>query len=104
MFKFANPAGAAVQYLYSVFIAASARKSIRPLLKVDERLLRDIGLTRADVIDCLTNPMNEDPSELLISRRRERAASRVTYIDHPARWRGEDSRSSSIARIERVAA
>ena len=102
MVTITNPIGAAVRYIYGAYVSAVVRKSIRPLLSVDERLLRDIGLTRADVVDCLSSPLADDPSDLLIARRRERAATRVTYIEHPARWRGDASQSTT--RIDRAAA
>jgi uncharacterized protein YjiS (DUF1127 family) len=37
--------------------AAMTRRAIVPLRYTDERLLRDIGLSRADVIDDLLSPL-----------------------------------------------
>jgi hypothetical protein len=44
------------------------RSAIRPLLEVDERSLRAVGLTRADLIACLSMPFTRDPTEMLASR------------------------------------
>jgi hypothetical protein len=112
------------QCIYSAFKAAAARRAIRPLLAVEERFLRDIGITRADVIDCLSSPLADDPSELLKARRGrpqithrsvhqvnrqiehqvEHDVERLTFVDHPARWRAERSQSRLPARIDREAA
>jgi hypothetical protein len=112
------------QYIYSAFKAAAARRAIRPLLAVEERFLRDIGITRADVIDCLSSPLADDPSELLKARRGrpqvalrpvpeverqvewqiEHDVERLTFVNHPARWRAERSQSRLPARMEREAA
>jgi len=47
-------------------------------------MLRDIGLTRADVVDCLSSPLEADPSRLLIARinerRRDAGAARKAAI------------------------
>ena len=37
--------------------AAMTRRAIVPLRYTDERLLRDIGLSRADVVDGLSSPV-----------------------------------------------
>jgi hypothetical protein len=39
-----------------------------PLLYANERVLRDIGLSRADIVDSLSGPLCADPSQLLIAR------------------------------------
>jgi hypothetical protein len=44
------------------------RSAIRPLLEVDERALLTVGLTRADLIECLSTPFTRDPTEMLASR------------------------------------
>jgi hypothetical protein len=44
------------------------RSAIRPLLDVDERSLLTVGLTRADLIECLSTPFTRDPTEMLASR------------------------------------
>jgi len=44
------------------------RSAIKPLLAFDERSLLAVGLSHADVIDCLSTPFTTDPTELLASR------------------------------------
>jgi hypothetical protein len=44
------------------------RSAIRPLLEVDEGSLLTVGLTRADLIECLSTPFTRDPTEILASR------------------------------------
>jgi len=46
------------------------RSAIKPLLEVDERSLLAVGLSRADLIECLSTPLTTDPTELLASRAR----------------------------------
>jgi hypothetical protein len=48
------------------------RSAIKPLLEVDERSLLAVGLSRADLIECLSTPLTADPTELLASRSRTR--------------------------------
>jgi hypothetical protein len=61
------------------------RSAIKPLLEIDERSLREVGLSHADLIECLSTPLSTDPTELLasrgkiaLSRRSARKASRAT--------------------------
>jgi hypothetical protein len=44
------------------------RRALRELLRLEDRMLRDIGLTRADVLACLSSP-ELDPVEVLERRR-----------------------------------
>jgi hypothetical protein len=39
-----------------------ARRALTPILYFDERMFRDIGFSRADVVECLSAPENE-PSD-----------------------------------------
>ena len=48
------------------------RMKVRELSAFDDRMLKDIGLTRADVHDALSAPLSADPSEILADRVRER--------------------------------
>jgi hypothetical protein len=43
---------------------------IASLLEIDERSLLAVGLSRADLIDCLSTPFTTDPTELLVARSR----------------------------------
>ena len=51
------------------------RGDVRMLLEMDERGLKDIGLTRSDVLGALAQPMLKDPSKILLVRSVERRAS-----------------------------
>jgi hypothetical protein len=44
------------------------RSAIKPLLEVDERSLLAVGLSRADIVECLSTPFTADPTEFLASR------------------------------------
>ncbi len=52
---------------------ARSRRALSGILMFDDHLLRDIGLTRADVIDCLSTPLDGDPADFLEARRRRNA-------------------------------
>ena len=44
------------------------RSAIKPLLEIDEELLRAVGLSHADVVACLSTPFTTDPTEFLAAR------------------------------------
>jgi uncharacterized protein YjiS (DUF1127 family) len=54
----------------------AARRTMTQLARMSEYELRDIGLTRQDVVDATALPLDSDPSPLLVRRRaaRERPA------------------------------
>jgi hypothetical protein len=52
------------------------RSAIKPLLEIDERSLLAVGLSRADLIECLSTPLTTDPTELLASRGRKSRSNR----------------------------
>ena len=58
-----------------VHYAALAR-SRRSLSRLDDHLLRDIGLTRSDVTSALSSRAGEDPSVRLAATRSDRRAAR----------------------------
>jgi uncharacterized protein YjiS (DUF1127 family) len=47
------------------------------LSSLDDRMLRDIGLTRGDLNDALAEPLWRDPTAVLVRRQRERRAVRL---------------------------
>ena len=53
-----------------IALAASLlmRSAIKPLLQLDERSLFAVGLSRADIVACLSTPFTTDPTEFLASR------------------------------------
>ncbi|WP_051679296.1 DUF1127 domain-containing protein [Xanthobacter sp. 91] len=59
------------------------RQVMAEIAHLDDHMLRDIGVTRADVRDAVSAPLFEDPTQLLVVRAKERrAAARL------AAWRG----------------
>lgn len=52
------------------------RRAVGALLEMDERMLRDIGLTRSDVTSALSARAGEDPSVRLAATRSDRRAAR----------------------------
>lgn len=44
------------------------RREIRRLAQLDERMLKDIGLTRSDVIGALGQPLYKDPGTAFVVR------------------------------------
>jgi uncharacterized protein YjiS (DUF1127 family) len=52
-----------------------SRRAFDPMLSFDDHLLRDIGLTRNDVIDVLTSPADDDPVDFLAARRKHNAVA-----------------------------
>jgi hypothetical protein len=61
---------AAILANQGIALAASLlmRSAIKPLLEVDERSLLAVGLSRADIVECLSTPFTTDPTEFLASR------------------------------------
>jgi hypothetical protein len=53
-----------------IALAASLlmRSAIKSLLLVDERSLFAVGLSRADIVECLSTPFTTDPTEFLACR------------------------------------
>ena len=77
MIEFVGLAAAAGRCVASLWRAAIERRALNALLQMDDRLLRDIGLTRADVVDSFTKRMG--PFDLLMARRDERRAARSHF-------------------------
>lgn len=69
-----------------ILLARRARAATRGLLTHDDRLLSDIGVTRADVERALSVAWNEDPARALAEiRRRRLQAERQRLVDHRVR-------------------
>ena len=81
----ANPlasfAAAAVHLGREMADAWRHRRDVALLASFDDRMLADIGLTRADINDALAVPPWRDPTTVLIRRRGERRMSRSKVVD-----------------------
>ena len=75
-----SAAGTAVTTLFSAIAlvgrAIARRRLIAELGEFDDKMLRDIGLTRADLRDASAGPFWQDPTNVLVVRSVERRASR----------------------------
>lgn len=49
------------------------RGATRAMLRLDDHMLRDLGLTRGDIVACLSAPLDEDPADFLHARQRRNA-------------------------------
>jgi uncharacterized protein YjiS (DUF1127 family) len=56
--------------------AARTRKVMHQLAAMNEHQLRDIGLTRDDIVSAQAVALDQDPTYLLAARAKERAESR----------------------------
>ncbi len=55
-----------VRVLVSFAKAFRDRQEVRNLAELDERMLKDIGLTRDDVVSALAEPLHHRPSWVLV--------------------------------------
>lgn len=84
MLEFVGAAATAGRYIASIWRAALERKAFNVFLHMDERLLRDIGFTRADVADLFTaqmGPFGNVMARRDVSLRPERAANNAAPQD-----------------------
>ncbi|SCY88770.1 DUF1127 domain-containing protein [Microvirga guangxiensis] len=58
--------GPFVRTLVSLAKAYMDRREVRNLAELDERMLKDIGLTRDDVVSALAEPLHHRPSWVLV--------------------------------------
>jgi uncharacterized protein YjiS (DUF1127 family) len=76
----------AVSVVRRVLKVVANRRAVNRLTQMDERQLKDIGLTRADVVGALAEPIYRDPSRCLAERTggaRSLAARRGTADGRP---------------------
>lgn len=64
-------------FLRGMAKAIANRREIARLGELDDRMLKDIGLVRGDVIGALSEPIHHDPSIVLVVRSVERRAAGV---------------------------
>jgi uncharacterized protein YjiS (DUF1127 family) len=56
--------------------AIEHRREVRHLAELDERFLKDIGLSRSDVASALSEPLYRNPSILLVRSAERRSRPR----------------------------
>jgi uncharacterized protein YjiS (DUF1127 family) len=78
----------ALRQVKSLARALRHRREVLSLADLDERALKDIGLTRVDVIGALAQPLYKDPSRILQVRSVERRARARTVVVIPE-WADE---------------
>ena len=70
--------------IVALFTALRHRSEIRSLGELDDRALKDIGLSRMDVDGALAQPFYRDPSRVLALRSRERLFRSRAVVVIPA--------------------
>jgi uncharacterized protein YjiS (DUF1127 family) len=68
--------GFAVARVRNVFQLVKNRRDAVTLAGLDDRMLADIGLTRGDLRDAVSEPVWRDPTAILVSRAHERRINR----------------------------
>jgi uncharacterized protein YjiS (DUF1127 family) len=69
---------ALAQQVKAVARAFRNRRQANALASLDHRMLKDIGITRADLNDAFSSPFWEDPTSLLRERAIERRMNRTS--------------------------
>jgi uncharacterized protein YjiS (DUF1127 family) len=82
---FASLLALVTRWLKELAEARRHRREANALIGLDQRMLSDIGITRADVRDAFSEPFWDDPTALLreraIERRLSRTVARAGYDD-----------------------
>jgi uncharacterized protein YjiS (DUF1127 family) len=68
--------GVVANRVFAVFRALKHRHDAQMLAGLDERMLKDIGLTRSDLRDAYAEPIWRDPTAVLVERAGERRTHR----------------------------
>jgi uncharacterized protein YjiS (DUF1127 family) len=66
----------ALRWVVRIACAFSGRRVVADLARMDDRMLRDVGLTRSDLRDAVAEPLVNDPTVVLFKRAAERRANR----------------------------
>jgi uncharacterized protein YjiS (DUF1127 family) len=74
--RIAGVAGTVGLRLVNFVRAYLNRRDMQVLAGFDDRMLADIGLTRGDLRDAVSEPLWRDPSHVLVMRARERRVAR----------------------------
>ncbi|MCS0502103.1 DUF1127 domain-containing protein [Ancylobacter mangrovi] len=77
--------------------AFGRRRLIAQLGEFDDHMLRDIGLTRADLRDASSGPLWKDPTSVLVVRAVERRAGRRLIARETQREAGVKGRNDYLA-------
>jgi hypothetical protein len=56
------------------------RSAIKPLLRVNEQSLREVRLSRSDLIEGLSTPLTTDPARFLAARSRKRGPAKALRL------------------------
>lgn len=75
---FAALLSAVLESLRKLAQAVRNRRDASALAGMDERMLRDIGLTRSDLRDAYAEPLWRDPTDILATRVQDRRRNRTT--------------------------
>jgi uncharacterized protein YjiS (DUF1127 family) len=73
------------------------RREAKALAGLDNRMLADIGVSRADLRDAFSEPFWEDPTALLCERVNERRSSRAARVIEPGFCRPRTDRPARLA-------
>jgi uncharacterized protein YjiS (DUF1127 family) len=74
----------ALRHVESLARAFRNRREVMTLAHLDDRALKDIGLTRVEVLGALSEPLYKDPSRILLVRSVERRARARAVAMNPA--------------------
>jgi uncharacterized protein YjiS (DUF1127 family) len=91
---------ALTQQLKALARARRNRKEAAALAGLDPRMLKDIGITRADVSDAFSSPFWDDPTSLLRERAIERRMNRGLRVSSVPRHRPAE-KSFAVPRLDR---
>jgi uncharacterized protein YjiS (DUF1127 family) len=75
--SFVHAGNTILRAAYSLWRSWRSRREVELLLEADDHMLRDIGLTRGDVIGALAAAHDTDPSHHLIRARAEKRRART---------------------------
>lgn len=89
-----GPVGRGVRHVLRAMVAlrnaAANRRAVTEMLELDERMLKDIGLVRSDVLGALAGPLTYDPSTVL----------RLRSVDRRARQRAMEASTRRVTAVE----
>ena len=75
--SFVHAGNTVLRAAHSLWRSWKSRRQVELLLEADDRMLRDIGLTRGDVASALAAPRDADPSHHLVRARAEKRRART---------------------------